>query len=59
MTDRKRRDAGKKVRREPERRDPTKDAPFRVDPEVDGDFVLPRDDVSEDELKEEEDRRRP
>ncbi|MBN9581652.1 MAG: hypothetical protein J0G37_09160 [Afipia sp.] len=57
MPDRKKRDAGKEIRRERERPDPTRDAPFRVDPDVDGDFVLPREDVSEDDLKDEEDRR--
>lgn len=57
MTGRKKRKAGKEVAREGRHPDPTKDAPFRVDPEVDGDFALPRQDVSEDELKEEEDRR--
>jgi hypothetical protein len=36
--------------------DPTKDAPFRVDPDSE-DFVTPRNDLSEDELKEQEDRR--
>ena len=36
--------------------DPTKTAPFKVDPESD-DFATPRIDLSEDELKEQEDRR--
>ncbi|CAN5313191.1 hypothetical protein BH10PSE10_BH10PSE10_10420 [soil metagenome] len=36
--------------------DPTKDAPFKVDPES-SDFATPRIDLSEDELKEQEDRR--
>ena len=36
--------------------DPTKDAPFQIDPESE-DFVTPRIDLSEDELKEQEDRR--
>ncbi|MCR6734253.1 MAG: hypothetical protein NVV83_09280 [Afipia sp.] len=36
--------------------DPTKDAPFKVDPES-NDFATPRIDLSEDELKEQEDRR--
>ena len=36
--------------------DPTKDAPFKVDPES-SDFATPRVDLSEDELKEQEDRR--
>ncbi len=36
--------------------DPTKNAPFRVDPDSD-DFATPRNDLSEDELKEQEDRR--
>ena len=37
-------------------KDPTKDAPFKVDPES-SDFATPRIDLSEDELKEQEDRR--
>lgn len=37
--------------------DPTKDAPFKVDVNDDGDFSSPRRDLSEDELKEQEDRR--
>lgn len=41
----------------PKLRDPTKDAPFKVDPES-GDFALPRNDLTEDELKDQEDRRR-
>ncbi|MCF2523691.1 hypothetical protein [Bradyrhizobium sp. G127] len=36
-------------------KDPTKDAPFKVDPES-SDFATPRIDLSEDELKEQEDR---
>ena len=36
--------------------DPTKDAPFKVDPDS-NDFATPRIDLSEDELKEQEDRR--
>lgn len=36
--------------------DPTRDAPFKVDPES-SDFATPRIDLSEDELKEQEDRR--
>lgn len=36
--------------------DPTKGAPFKVDPNSD-DFVTPRIDLSEEELKEQEDRR--
>lgn len=36
--------------------DPTKNAPFKVDPNSD-DFATPRNDLSEDELKEQEDRR--
>lgn len=36
--------------------DPTKGAPFKVDPNSD-DFATPRNDLSEDELKEQEDRR--
>jgi hypothetical protein len=57
MTGRNKRKASKEVARERRHPDPTKDAPFRIDPEVDGDIALPRNDVSEDELKEEEDRR--
>ncbi|MBN9586386.1 MAG: hypothetical protein J0G34_13455 [Afipia sp.] len=38
-------------------KDPTDGAPFKVDPESD-DFATPRNDLSEDELKEQEDRRR-
>lgn len=41
----------------PKKLDPTKDAPFKVDPNSD-DFATPRNDLSEDELKEQEDRRR-
>lgn len=37
-------------------RDPTKNAPFKVNPDSE-DFVTPRHDLSEDELKEQEDRR--
>lgn len=37
-------------------RDPTRNAPFKVDPDSE-DFVTPRNDLSEDELKEQEDRR--
>ena len=36
---------------------PTKDAPFDVDLNDDGDFASPKPDVSEEELKEREDRR--
>lgn len=36
--------------------DPTKRAPFKVDPDS-NDFATPRIDLSEDELKEQEDRR--
>ena len=39
-----------------EGRDPTRNAPFKVDPDSE-DFVTPRNDLSEDELKEQEDRR--
>lgn len=35
--------------------DPTRGAPFKVDPNSD-DFATPRNDLSEDELKEQEDR---
>ena len=45
-------DAGKRKGRP----DPTKTAPFKVDPESD-DFATPRIDLSEDELKEQEVRR--
>jgi len=37
-------------------KDPTRNAPFKVDPDSE-DFVTPRNDLSEDELKEQEDRR--
>jgi hypothetical protein len=37
--------------------DPTKDAPFKVDPNSD-DFAMPRNDLSEDEIKEQADRKR-
>lgn len=37
------------------RPDPTRNAPFKVDPNSD-DFATPRIDLSEDELKEQEDR---
>ena len=52
---------GKKIGKAPDPatergRDPTKNAPFKVDPESE-DFVTPRNDLSEDELKEQEDRR--
>lgn len=36
--------------------DPTKGAPFKVDPNSD-DFATPRNDLSEEELKDQEDRR--
>ncbi|MBX9711313.1 MAG: hypothetical protein K2X60_09790 [Xanthobacteraceae bacterium] len=36
---------------------PTKDAPFEVDVLNDGDIASPRRDLSEDEIKEQEDRR--
>lgn len=36
---------------------PTKDAPFEVDPNDDGDFATPKPCLDEDELKEQEDRR--
>lgn len=42
-------------KRRPRPLDPTKDAPFKVDPNSD-DFAAPRNDLSEDELKEQEDR---
>ncbi|MES2600254.1 MAG: hypothetical protein V4602_05520 [Pseudomonadota bacterium] len=44
----------KKTKKRPS--DPTKGAPFKVDPSSD-DFAAPRNDLSEDELKEQEDRR--
>ena len=50
-------DAAKSPKRKRRLVDPTKDAPFKVDPESDGDFALPRNDLSEDDLKEQEDRR--
>lgn len=37
-------------------KDPTRNAPFKVNPDSE-DFVTPRNDLSEDELKEQEDRR--
>lgn len=46
-------DGGK---RKPPPVNPTKDAPFKVDPDS-SDFATPRVDLSEDELKEQEDRR--
>ncbi|MBN9597675.1 MAG: hypothetical protein J0G36_20280 [Afipia sp.] len=46
-------DGGQAKKRLP---DPTKNAPFKVDPDSD-DFATPRNDLSEDELKEQEDRR--
>lgn len=36
---------------------PTKDAPFQVDPNDDGDFASPKADVDEYDIKEEEDKR--
>ncbi|MEH2508888.1 hypothetical protein V1291_000242 [Nitrobacteraceae bacterium AZCC 1564] len=36
--------------------DPTRDAPFRIDVANDGDLVLIRHDLSEDEIKEQADR---
>ena len=50
--------SGKK-KKDPEKErdeDPTRNAPFKVDPDSE-DFVTPRNDLSEDELKEQEDRR--
>lgn len=53
--------AGSKLAKAPKRKippsDPTKDAPFKVDVNDDGDFASPRRDLSEDELKDLEDRR--
>jgi hypothetical protein len=46
--------AGRNKRKPP--KDPTKNAPFKVDPDS-NDFATPRIDLSEDELKEQEDRR--
>ena len=46
--------AGSKPKKRPS--DPTNGAPFKVDPSSD-DFAAPRNDLSEDELKEQEDRR--
>lgn len=48
--------ADPKTRTRKSRSDPTKDAPFKVDPNSD-DFATPRNDPTEDELKEQEDRR--
>lgn len=49
--------ASKRLKRKTALVDPTKDAPFKVDPETDGDFAIPSNNPSEDDLKEEEDRR--
>lgn len=46
--------ASKNVARRPK---PTKEAPFGVDVLNDGDIVSPRRELSEDEIKEQEDRR--
>lgn len=35
---------------------PTKDAPFQIDPNDDGDFASPKRELTEDEIKEQEDR---
>lgn len=53
MTGPKKKDKTKGSKRKPPA-DPTKDAPFTVDPDS-SDFVTPRIDLSEDELKEQED----
>ncbi len=55
MTGPKKKDKTKSSKQKP-LKDPTKDAPFKVDPES-SDFAMPRNDLSEDELKEQEDRR--
>lgn len=57
MIGKKAKDASKRPKRKRALVDPTKDAPFKVDPEVDGDFAIPSNNPSEDDLKEEEDRR--
>ncbi|CAN5283584.1 hypothetical protein BH10PSE11_BH10PSE11_04710 [soil metagenome] len=49
-------DAADASKPKPRPKDPTKDAPFKVDPNSD-DFATPRNDLSEEELKEQEDRR--
>ena len=47
----------KRANHDPQRRKPTKDAPFDVDTSDDGDIATPKRDLSEDEIKEQEDRR--
>lgn len=56
MTGRKKDKATGGSKRKPPVSNPTKGAPFKVDPNSD-DFATPRNDLSEDELKEQEDRR--
>jgi hypothetical protein len=56
MTGPKKKDKTKSGGKPKPSKDPTKDAPFKVDPES-SDFATPRIDLSEDELKEQEDRR--
>lgn len=55
MTGPKKKDKTKGSKRKPPP-DPTRDAPFKVDPDS-SDFATPRNDLSEDELKEQEDGR--
>lgn len=47
----------KRARHDPQQLKPTKDAPFDVDASDDGDIATPKRDLSEDEIKEQEDRR--
>jgi hypothetical protein len=56
MTGPKTKDKTKGSKRKAPPANPTKDAPFKVDPDS-NDFATPRVDLSEDELKEQEDRR--
>lgn len=56
MSGKKKKDDAVDPKEKKRRSDPTKDAPFKVDPNSD-DFATPRNDLSEDELKEQEDRR--
>jgi hypothetical protein len=56
MTGPKTKDKTKGSKRKAPPVNPTKDAPFKVDPDS-NDFATPRVDLSEDELKEQEDRR--
>jgi hypothetical protein len=56
MSRKKNKDDGADPKTKKSRSDPTKNAPFKVDPNSD-DFATPRNDLSEEELKEQEDRR--